>query len=156
MTNAYQDDMKRLGVIVCGFFGIGKSSVTKYRPDVSFFDLDATRFKKEPGWEKLYVECALALRHVYDIVSVKSSDKVMNYLSELGVDFCIVYPNRYAKRDFMERAVINGYSREWIQNFFSRWDEFIEEIEQEESSNKIVLQNGEYLSDIVDRIVRFK
>lgn len=156
MTMGYDDDMKRLGVVVCGFFGIGKSSVTKYRPDISFYDLDATHFKKEPHWENLYVDCALALRHDYDIISVKSSDKVMARLAELGVEFYVVYPNRYAKRDFMERAVKNGYSREWIQNFFSRWEEFIEEIEQEENSHKIILQNGEYLSDIVDRIVRFK
>jgi len=156
MSVNYQDDMKRLGVIVCGFFGIGKSSVTKYRPDVSFYDLDATHFKKEPGWEKLYIDCALALRNDYDIIAVKSSDKVMNKLNELGVNYYVVYPNRYAKRDFMERAVINGYSREWIQNFFARWEEFIEEIEEEETSNKIILQTGEYLSDIVDRLIRFK
>lgn len=150
------DLIKRKGVLVCGFFGIGKSSVKKYRPDVSFFDLDAKFFQKQPGWEKIYVECALALREVYDIVALKSSDKVMNHLTQLGEKFYIVYPNRYAKRDFMERAVKNNYSREWIRSFFSRWEEYIEEIEHEETTNKIILQSGEYLSDIVDRLIRFK
>ena len=154
--NGYENDMKRLGVIVCGFFGIGKSSVTKYRPDISFYDLDATHFKKEPGWEKLYVDCALALRNDYDIVALKSSDKVMNRLTELGESFYLVYPNKFAKRDFMERAVRNGYSREWIQNFFSKWETYIEEVEEEENAQKIVLQTGEYLSDIVDRLIRFR
>ncbi|MGI5842211.1 MAG: hypothetical protein ACOX6H_02830 [Christensenellales bacterium] len=153
-----RDDLmiKRKGVIVCGFFGIGKSSVNKFRPDVSFYDLDAKHFVKQPGWEKVYVECALALRERYDIVALKSSDKVMNRLADLDEDFFLVYPNRYAKRDFVERAIKNGYSREWIQNFFAKWDEYLEEVEHEEHANKIVLQNGEYLSDIVDRLIRFK
>lgn len=148
--------INRRGVLVCGFFGIGKSSVNKYRPDVSFYDLDAKYFQKQPGWEKIYVECALALREVYDIVALKSSDKVMNRLTELGETFYIVYPSRYAKREFMERAVKNNYSREWIHSFFSKWETYIEEIEQEDTTNKMVLQSGEYLSDIVDRLIRFK
>lgn len=150
------DFINKKGVIVCGFFGIGKSSVNKYRPDVSFYDLDAKFFRKQPGWEKIYAECALALREIYDIVAIKSSDKVMDYLTKMGESFYIVYPNRYAKRDFMERAVKNNYSREWIHSFFSKWESYIEEIEQEETINKVVLQSGEYLSDIVDRLIRFR
>lgn len=49
----FESDIKRKGVIVCGFFGIGKSSVNFYRPDVKFYDLDAKFFKKQPGWENL-------------------------------------------------------------------------------------------------------
>ena len=149
-------DIKRKGVIVCGFFGVGKSSVTKYRPDVKFIDLDAKFFVKQPGWEKMYVECALALTNEYDIVCLKSSDKVMNLLDRLAKKYYLVYPNRYAKRDFMERAIKNKYSREWIENFFSRWESYLDEIDQQENANKIVLQSGEYLSDIVDRLVRFR
>lgn len=149
-------EIKKLGVIVCGFFGIGKSSVTKHRPDVSFYDLDASHFKKEPGWEKMYVDCAMALRHDYDVVAIKSSDKAMDRLNELGVSYYLVYPNKFAKRDFIERAIRNNYSREWIETFFSRWEDYIEEVEDEENAKKIVLQSGEYLSDIVDRLVRFR
>ncbi len=156
MIERENDIIKRKGVIVCGFFGIGKSSVNKYRPDISFYDLDAKFFKKQPGWENVYVECALALREKYDIVSIKSADRVMDRLTDLGQEFYIVYPNRHAKRDFMERAVRNNYPREWIHAFFSRWESYIEEIEDEETTNKIVLQNDEYLSDIVDRLVRFR
>lgn len=149
-------DIKRLGVIVCGFFGIGKSSVPQYRPDIKFYDLDAKNFVKKPGWEVMYVDCALALRHDYEIVAVKSSDKVMNRLKELGVDYYLVYPSRYAKREFMERAVRNNYSRQWIEQFFSKWEQYIEEAEEDYSTKKIILQSGEYLSDVVDRLVRFK
>ena len=144
------------GVLVCGFFGIGKSSVTKYCPDVKFYDLDAKFFLKQPGWEQIYVDCALALANEYDIVCLKSSDKVMDVLNSLGEKYYIVYPNRYAKREFMERAVKGNYSRQWIQTFFANWEKYIDEIEEEECQNKIVLQSGEYLSDIVDRLVRFR
>lgn len=153
----YEEDIiKKPGVLVCGFFGIGKSAVPKYRPDVKFYDLDAKAFVKQPGWEKIYVDCALALRKDYDIVAIKSSDKVMNLLNEMGIKYYLVYPNRFAKRDFMERAVKNGYTREWIEAFFSKWDKYLEEVEEEDSAHKVVLQSGEYLSDIVDRLIRFK
>lgn len=148
--------INKKGTIVCGFFGIGKSSVTQYRPDIKFYDLDSKFFQKQPGWEKLYVDCALALTNNYDIVCIKSSDKVMRLLNYLNQKYYLVYPNRYAKRDFMERAVKNRYSREWIENFFSQWEKYIDEVEDEDCANKIVLQSGEYLSDIVDKLVRFK
>ncbi len=151
-----EHDIKKPGVIVCGFFGIGKSSVSKYRPDIKFYDLDAKAFVKQPGWEKIYVDCALALRKDYDIVAIKSSDKVMHLLNEKGIKYYLVYPNRFAKRDFMERAIKNKYSREWIEAFFLEWDRYLEEVEEEDCENKVVLQSGEYLSDIVDRLVRFK
>lgn len=152
----FESDIKKKGVIVCGFFGIGKSSVTKYRNDIKFYDLDAKFFKKQPGWEKIYVDCALALQNEYEIVCLKSSDKVMKLLNQLNEKYYLVYPNRYAKRDFMERAVKNRYPREWIEDFFSKWERYIEEVEDEDCANKIVLQSGEYLSDILDRLVRFK
>lgn len=150
------DEIRRPGVLVCGFFGIGKSSVSKYRPDVKYYDLDAKSFVKQPGWEKVYVDCALALKKEYDIVALKSSDKVMNLLNSLGEKYYVVYPSRHAKRDFVERALKNNYSREWVKEFFARWDSFIEEIENDRQGNKIILQSGEYLSDIVDKLVRFK
>ncbi len=152
----FESDIKRKGVIVCGFFGIGKSSVNFYRPDVKFYDLDAKFFKKQPGWEKIYVDCAMALTYDYEIVCIKSSDKCMHLLNQLGQKYYLVYPNRIAKRDFMERAIKNHYPREFITEFFSNWERYIEEIEDEDCPNKIVLQSGEYLSDIVDRLIRFR
>lgn len=152
----FESDIKREGVIVCGFFGIGKSSVNKYRPDIKFYDLDAKYFKKQPGWEKIYVDCAIALKKNYEIVCLKSSDKVMGQLKQMGENYYLVYPNRYSKRDFMERAIKNNYPREWIEDFFSNWERYIEEVEDEDCTNKIVLQSGEYLSDILDRLIRFR
>lgn len=152
----FESDIKYRGTIVCGFFGVGKSSVAKYRPDIKFYDLDAKAFVKQDGWQNLYVDCALGLTHDYDIVCLKSSDKVMRRLNQLGQKYYIVYPNRFAKRDFMERAIKNKYPRKFIEQFFSNWERYIQEIEDEDCPNKIVLQSGEYLSDIVDRLVRFR
>lgn len=113
-------------------------------------------FSKSNRVGKIYVDCAMALTYDYEIVCIKSSDKCMHLLNQLGQKYYLVYPNRIAKRDFMERAIKNHYPREFITEFFSNWERYIEEIEDEDCPNKIVLQSGEYLSDIVDRLIRFR
>lgn len=146
---------EKQGVIICGFAGIGKTSIRTAVPSyqkISLYDLSSHAFVKDPGWEKNYVECAAALAKKYDYVFTSTHDVVINELIRRNEKFYIVYPYRHCKDEYIERFKKRGNSDEYIKRFMNRWDLFLNNIENLMHVNKIALRRGQYLSDVLLRI----
>ena len=146
---------EKQGIIICGFAGIGKTSIRDAVPSyqkISLYDLSSHAFVKDPGWEKNYVECAAALTKKYDYVFTSTHDVVINELIRRGEKFYIVYPYRHCKDEYIERFKKRGNSDEYIKRFMDRWDLFLNNIENLMHVNKIALRRGQYLSDVLLRI----
>lgn len=141
-----------MGIIISGFSNIGKSSLTKYK-DIKCIDFDTHYFRKEEGWEKMYVECLLALVNKYDYVFITTHGIMLNRLNELGINYYLVYPKRELKEEYRNRAIVRKSSDDFVDGFFSRWDEHISDCEKNTFAKKIILESGEYLSDVIDKIV---
>ena len=140
-----------MGIIVSGFSNIGKSSLTKYK-NIKCIDFDTHYFRKEDGWVDMYVECLLALSCKYDYVFITTHGVMLEKLNELGIDYYLVYPKRELKDEYRNRAIGRNSSDDFVEGFFSRWDEYISDCEKNTYAKKIVLLSGEYLSDVIDRI----
>lgn len=146
---------KKKGKIICGFAGIGKSSIrdaVPYMSRVALYDLQSHAFVKEYGWQRNYVECALALAEKFDYVFLSTHDVVIDELSRRGEKFFVVYPSRYLKDEYMDRFKKRGSSQEYIARFRSRWEGFIDKLENCSCDNKINLRTGQYLSDVILRL----
>ncbi|MBQ7105194.1 MAG: hypothetical protein IJN90_04985 [Bacilli bacterium] len=141
-----------MGIIISGFSNIGKSSLSKFK-DLNYIDFDTHFFRKEEGWEKMYVECLLALSSKYDYVFITTHGVMLERLNELGIEYYLVYPKRELKDEYKNRAISRNSSEEFVNGFFSRWDEHISDCEKNTFAKKIVLESGEYLSDVIDKIV---
>lgn len=141
-----------MGIIISGFSNIGKSSLSKFK-DLNYIDFDTHFFRKEEGWEKMYVECLLALSSKYDYVFITTHGVMLERLNELGIEYYLVYPKRELKDEYKNRAISRNSSEEFVNGFFSRWDEHISDCEKNIFAKKIVLESGEYLSDVIDKIV---
>lgn len=108
---------EKQGIIICGFAGIGKTSIRDAVPSyqkISLYDLSSHAFVKDPGWEKNYVECAAALAKKYDYVFTSTHDVVINELIRRNEKFYIVYPYRHCKDEYVERFRKRGNSEEYI------------------------------------------
>lgn len=146
---------EKQGIIICGFAGIGKSSIRDAVPSyqkISLYDLSSHAFLKDEGWEKNYVECAAALAKKYDYVFTSTHDVVIKELMRRKEKFYIVYPYRHCKDEYVERFKKRGNSDEYIKRFMNRWDLFLNNIENLMHVNKIALRRGQYLSDVLLRI----
>lgn len=141
-----------MGIIISGFSNIGKSSLSKFK-DLNYIDFDTHFFRKEEGWEKMYVECLLALSSKYDYVFITTHGVMLERLNELGIEYYLVYPKRELKDEYKNRTISRNSSEEFVNGFFSRWDEHISDCEKNTFAKKIVLESGEYLSDVIDKIV---
>ena len=140
-----------MGIIISGFSNIGKSSLSKFK-DLNYIDFDTHFFRKEEGWEKMYVECLLALSSKYDYVFITTHGVMLEELNKRGIEYYLVYPKRELKEEYRERAISRNSSEEFVNGFFSRWDEHISDCEKNTFAKKIVLESGEYLSDVIDKV----
>lgn len=140
-----------MGIIISGFSNIGKSSLKKFK-DINYIDFDTHFFRKDEGWEKMYVECLLALSSKYDYVFITTHGVMLEELNKLGIEYYLVYPKRELKEEYRERAISRNSSEEFVNGFFSRWDEHISDCEKNTFAKKIVLESGEYLSDVIDKV----
>ena len=140
-----------MGIIISGFSNIGKSSLNKYK-DIKCIDFDTHYFRKEEGWVDMYIECLMALVEKYDFVFITTHGVMLKRLNELGISYYLVYPKRELKEEYRNRAVSRNSPSEFVEGFFSRWDEHISDCEKNTFAKKIILSSGEYLSDVIDKI----
>lgn len=88
-------------MIIIGFPGIGKSSVTRaYDGDINttgYIDLESSNFVKDENWVKEYCDLAIDLELQGYNVFVSSHKKVREYLAEkqdIFPDIMEVFPSK--------------------------------------------------------------
>ncbi len=151
----FQSLKKKKGIIISGFAGIGKTNFQNYVPYYeknSFYDLSSSSFRKDEGWEDVYIDCAEAFCEKYDFVFVSAHQSVLEKMKERKCNFYVVYPRKHCRDEYKERFEKRGSSPEYIAKFMMRWNEFVDKIDNFDYDKKIQLRTGQYLSDVVSRI----
>lgn len=146
---------KKKGIVISGFAGIGKSGLKEnvpYYENVKVYDLSSSYFRKEPGWEKVYCDIIENMVDKYDFIFISTHDVVINEMIERGNNFYIVYPLRQCKSEYCERFINRGSSREYVEKFMKRWNDFIDKLDNIRYDKKIALRSGQYLSDVLNRL----
>lgn len=137
-----------MGIIISGFSNIGKSSLREFK-NVNYIDLDTCYFKKIDNWIDIYIECILALKEKYDYVLITTYGDVLYELNKRNIEYFLVYPKRELKEEYRKRAIQRCSDEEFVKGFFSRWDRHIDDCINNKNKNKIVLNENEYLSDVI-------
>lgn len=138
-----------MGVIISGFSNIGKSSLKEYK-NINYIDLDTCYFNKiDSSWINIYIECILALKDKYDYVLITTYGDVLHELNKRRIKYYLVYPKIELKEEYKKRAIKRKSSQDFIEGFFSRWDIHINDCIKNPNKNKIVLQENQYLSDVI-------
>lgn len=140
-----------MGLIISGFSNIGKSSLKNYK-DINYIDLDTCYFNKIDGWIDIYIECILALKSKYNFVFITTHGEVLKELNKRNIEYFLVFPKIELKEEYRKRAVKRGSDEKFIEGFFSRWDKHINDCINNKSAKKIILNENEYLSDVIEKI----
>lgn len=96
-------------------------------------------------WLKHYINRMGQLRHCFDYTFINVLPEILNILP---FESLIVYPNRDLKDEWVARATNRGGSPKFPLLLNNKWDEWITACENYKGENHIVLQSGEYLSDV--------
>lgn len=118
--------------IISGFPGVGKSHLGKRSDnEVVVLDLESSDFKGENRWEDYKNEIKNQIGKV-DVLFVSSHKETRKILSELGLNFYLVYPDKSLKDEYLRRYAERGSSQEFIDMMDKNFDLFIDSIENEE------------------------
>ncbi len=146
-------------MVICGFSGIGKSTLS--HRDIRVFDFESSRYSHiyECGvkmginseFPKNYID---ALENMmsqnaagyYYLVSCHES--VRQELTNRGIPYVIVAPYWECKNEYLKRWLRRGSSVEFIQNMYDRWDEMQHSCVNDGAAI-IYLDEKEYISDII-------
>jgi len=87
----------------------------------------------------------------YDVL-ITTYGEILNELNKRNIEYYLVYPKRELKEEYHNRAIKRGSDNDFIEGFFSRWDTHIDDCIKNKNKNKIVLNENEYLSDVIYEI----
>jgi hypothetical protein len=130
-------------MIICGFAGIGKSTMA--RENAGVVDLESTPFQKD--WST-YARVARHMRDSGYIVLVSCHKELRTHLYNNGIKYYVVLPNPENKEAFIQRYINRGNSEDFIRMLDENWESFCEELPWE-----IAIRVGEdYISEALPTI----
>lgn len=143
--------------IISGFPGVGKTHLFNLYEEGSMLDSDSSKFSwismakgkriRNPEFPINYIDHIKAQIGKVDIILVSSHKEVREALVEAGIKFFLVFPRTLLKEEYLLRYIERGSSEEFIDRVEENWDSWIEELTAQENCKKIVLKEGQYLSD---------
>ena len=83
-----------------------------------------------------------------DYILVSTHEEVRKALNDAEIDFCLVYPKRSLKAEWVGRCFLRGSDEKFCQLIADKWDEWISQLEAEDN-DCYVLNHNEYLSDAI-------
>ena len=146
----------RQGIVICGFPGTGKRYAIERMKDMcKIVYLDETEFKwigtilKDFGlrYPKVYVNQIKKLQKTHDFILVPSDREIRDILKAYKIDYQIVYPDISLKNEYVGRAYLNNYNKEYIDHLVKNWDAIIRNCMTDPCSVKKELTQHEYIGN---------
>lgn len=141
-------------MIVIGYPGIGKSTITK--DNVGYIDYDSSLFQKEDDWAELYVKGAVNLSKMGNIVFVSSHKEVQDLLVNCSEKVVIVYPALQLHDFWIDKLRVryekskSQYDYKALMRCVSNYCEDILTLREAQFENKLEITTEEYnLEDLL-------
>lgn len=137
------------GKVICGFPGVGKSTLFKELKDSDYkvLDSDSSTFDKAEFPDNYIKHIKEKTAEGYTILA-SSHDVVRNALINNKMLFTLVYPDKSLKDEYLERYKERGSPQKFIDLLDSKWYEWIGQCDELDSDycRKVKLGAGEYVN----------
>lgn len=151
-------------IIISAFPACGKSYLFENQSEygISCLDSDSSEFSwvknnkgektktRNPNFPDNYIRHIKSNIGKVDFIFVSSHDQVVDALCQNDMKYVKVQPARRCKLEWIGRFWERGNDDSFIEFINSNWDEFTKDTGEDVVGNmvgKIILRNGEYLSD---------
>lgn len=157
-----------LGLLICGFSGIGKTTLGKKYDNIAeigqslfrniYLDEKAYTMDREyrknlktgilpnPDWPMNYVNKINELRMDHDIVLVFTDIELMDTFRKLNIPFLIALPTKDRKEEFLMNFQNRGQDADFCADARRHWERRIDRL-LAMPEEKIILKEGQYLED---------
>lgn len=151
-------------MVICGFPGVGKTSVANNR--VNILDAESSAFswiwnpenlekgrERNPAFPGNYIDFIRENIEKYDVILVSSHQAVRYALKAEGIQYIIVAPDYNCKNEYMIRYIQRGSDIDFIEQLYDHWGQFIDDL-YNDGAPLICLEKGKYLTDVLGVIAR--
>jgi UDP:flavonoid glycosyltransferase YjiC (YdhE family) len=120
-------------MIICGFPGVGKSTLAKFS---NWVDLESTPFEKD--WVR-YAKVAKHMNNSGYNVMVSTHPQLLEQFEQMGAKYTVVVPPLTDISIYKGRYIRRGNDINFISLIEKNWDEWIRDIITKSSVNKTVV-----------------
>lgn len=102
-------------------------------------------------WPFNYVEAIRSLlNETNKILLIPSDSFVLELLRYENIPYTLCYPRRDAKDVYRRRFVDRGNTERFLAIFIDEWDSFLDSLESDPSSSRIIMEPHQFLCDVID------
>jgi len=136
-------------LVVSAFPGCGKSHLFRNKGEKKILDSDSSTFDKSQ-FPQNYIENIKSNIGEVDIILVSSHKEVRDALVNESISFTLVYPRKDIKDEYIQRYIDRGNDGKFVELLKQNWDNWTDELENQEGCEKIELESGQYLSNVIE------
>ena len=133
--------------LVSAFPGTGKSYYFK-KSNKEVLDSDSSTFDKSKFPEN-YIEHIKKNMGIVDVILISSHEEVRDALVSAKLDFTLIYPDKSLKKEYIQRYKDRGNEEGFIKLLDTNWDSWLGDVLNQKNAKHIVLNSGEYLTDVI-------
>lgn len=108
---------------------------------------------RNPDFPNNYIQYIKEHLEIDDIIFISTHKVVRDALRENGIAYTLVYPQKDMLHEFTRRYKDRGDTEEFINHITDKWDEFIDEMDQETFPKKIVLHPSVWYDSITIALI---
>ena len=136
-------------LVVSAFPGCGKSHLFRNKGEKKILDSDSSTFDKSQ-FPQNYIEHIKSNIGEVDIILVSSHKEVRDALVNESINFTLVYPRKDMKDEYIQRYIDRGNDGKFVELLKQNWNNWTDELENQEGCEKIELESGQYLSNVIE------
>lgn len=143
--------------IISAFPGTGKTTALAMFPQLSIKDSDSSLFSwsspgvRHPDFPNNYIEHIKSLIGEVDFILVSSHKQVRDALTEAGIDYFLVYPDKASREEYLQRYTDRGNDKKFIDMMDVNFEKFVDECKAQQDCAHVQLKPGMYLSELLQR-----
>lgn len=177
-----KNDIYRKTMIISAFWGCGKTFLcsnqdvilfknsSEIKSQYSFLNSDNSKYFKQDGWEKKYVDDIEKFIGTVDFIFIGQHDAVLKEFKKRRLPFVMVVPDnfwgtdkekmltkqqwfgRIVLKDLRDASFLGQNSNKWISNLSRDYDYWNNPdiIDEYKPSSFFLLKENQYLSDIIE------
>lgn len=130
--------------VICGFPGVGKSTLFRDRGDQKILDSDSSTFDKAEFPANYIAHIKEKIAEGYTILA-STHDVVRQALVDNDIPFGIVYPALNCKAEYLQRYADRGSPQGFIDLMDSKWVDFVNGCAAQKDCVSHCLAQGEYM-----------
>lgn len=144
--------------VIAAFPATGKSYLAQRYG--RYADSDSSQFSwSEPGvrhplWPSNYLGYIDTQIGAGRTVLCSTHQEVRDALVRARIPFLLIYPAVELRSEYLKRMRSRGSGQRLLDFIGDHWDELIESCHQQEGCEHVVLDQGEYLSDVLEEADR--